>query len=230
MIYKIISTGSDGNCTILNDRIAVDLGISYKKLGVYSGRVRLVLLTHEHSDHFNETTIRKLNLRHPAVKFVCLAYLAEKLSKMVPKASIYVLEPNKVYDLGICKVSAFNLYHDVPNCGWRIMIGDEKAIYATDTSKIDVVAKNYDLYLIEANYETTEIINRIAEKRMNGDYIYEYRAINNHLSKEDCDAFLEENKGPESIVEYMHRHKEKPNDEEVQIDNKQREEMLSVRS
>ena len=221
MLYKIINTGSDGNCTILNDNIAVDLGISYRKLGAYAKKIRLVLLTHEHSDHFNTKTIQKLAHEHPGVKFVCLEHLVDKLVNLVPKPSIFVLKANKIYDLGLCKVSAFDLHHDVPNCGWRIMIGSEKAIYATDTTLIDVVAKNYDLYLIEANYSMPEIMERIREKERNGEYIYEYRAINNHLSQEQCDAFLEENKGPDSIVEYMHRHKEKPNGEEIQINHQQ---------
>lgn len=219
--YKIINSGSDGNCTILNDAIAIDLGVSYKKLGDYARKIKLVLLTHEHSDHFNKKTIAQLISRHPAVKFVCLEYLVAELAKIVPKASIYVLEANKLYDLGLCRIAAFPLEHDVPNCGYRIQIGDFKAIYATDAKELKVSAKNYDLYLIEANYDLIEIMDRINTKRAKGEYVYEIRAINNHLSKQQCDDFLYRNMGEKSKFEYMHQHKEKTNDKKIQIDHQQ---------
>ena len=32
MEYEILASGSDGNCIIVNNLIAIDMGISYKKL------------------------------------------------------------------------------------------------------------------------------------------------------------------------------------------------------
>ena len=46
MNYKIINSGSDGNCTIVNDIIAIDMGVSYKKLSPCVAKLKLVLLTH----------------------------------------------------------------------------------------------------------------------------------------------------------------------------------------
>lgn len=209
MIYKILQSGSDGNCTILNDSIAIDLGISYRKLGEYAKKIKLVLLTHIHTDHFNVTAIKKLIAEHPKVKFVCLKHLVPELIKCVPERAIYVLEPNKLYDLGICKLSAFNLTHDVPNNGWRIVIGKEKCIYATDTTDLrGITAKGYDLYLIEGNYEPEEILQRINQKRLNGEYAYEIRAMQNHLSIQQCNEFLQNNMKETSEFVYMHQHKE----------------------
>lgn len=219
MLYKIIQSGSDGNCTVLNDTVAIDLGISWKALGEYQKRIKLVLLTHIHTDHFNESTIKRLHFERPGVKFVCLKHLVEPLSKVVKSSAIYVLEDNKLYDLGICKVAGFMLKHDVPNNGWRVMIGKEKAIYATDTCNLyGISAKNYDLYLIEANYDLPDVIQRINEKRMNGEYVYEIRAINNHLSIQQAHDFIDSNMGPNGIWEPMHRHKENNNDK-MEINN-----------
>ena len=204
MNYKIISSGSKGNCVWL-ESILIDCGVPYRKLKEFD--YRLVLLTHIHSDHFNPRTIVKIAEDHPNVKFVCLRYLLDKLKNLVNSDQIYVLEPNKKYDLGICRLSAFPLYHDVPNCGWKIEIKGEKCIYATDTRLIDTKAKNYDLYLIEANYITSNALKRARDKRLKGEYSYEMRAINNHLSKEKCDTFLRLNKGPNSECVYMHVHK-----------------------
>lgn len=219
MLYKVIQSGSSGNCTVLNNTIAIDLGISWKALKEFQETIKLVLLTHIHSDHFNITTIKKLHKERPTVKFVCLKHLVEPLSKAVGIDSIYVLEANKLYDLGICKVAAFPLKHDVPNNGWRIMIGKEKAIYATDTCNLyGITAKNYDLYLIEANYDLPDVLNKINEKRRNGEYVYEVRAINNHLSIQQAHDFIDSNMGPNGIWEPMHKHKEKEHGK-VEVNN-----------
>lgn len=219
MLYKVIQSGSSGNCTVLNNAIAIDLGISWKALKEFQETIKLVLLTHIHSDHFNITTIKKLHKERPTVKFVCLKHLVEPLSKAVGIDSIYVLEANKLYDLGICKVAAFPLKHDVPNNGWRIMIGKEKAIYATDTCNLyGITAKNYDLYLIEANYDLPDVLNKINEKRRNGEYVYEVRAINNHLSIQQAHDFIDSNMGPNGIWEPMHKHKEKEHGK-VEVNN-----------
>lgn len=219
MLYKVIQSGSSGNCTVLNNTIAIDLGISWKALKEFQETIKLVLLTHIHSDHFNITTIKKLHKERPTVKFVCLKHLVEPLSKAVGIDSIYVLEANKLYDLGICKVAAFPLKHDVPNNGWRIMIGKEKAIYATDTCNLyGITAKNYDLYLIEANYDLPDVLNKINEKRRNGEYVYEIRAINNHLSIQQAHNFIDSNMGPNGIWEPMHKHKEKEHGK-VEVNN-----------
>ena len=210
MNYKIISSGSKGNCTILEDVIAIDMGVSYSKVKDYAKALKVVLLTHCHSDHFKATTISKLVNEHPNIKFVCADYLVNELSQLMSINNIYVLEINKMYDLGLCKLAMFPLIHDVPNVGWRIEINGHRCIYATDTKSIDhVVAKNYDLYLIEANYDLPETLKRINEKRKNGEYIYEIRAINNHLSIQQAHDFIDLNMGANGIWEPMHQHNER---------------------
>ena len=206
MNYKIISSGSKGNCTILDGVIALDLGVSYKKISSYN--LKLVLLTHTHSDHFNKKTIKAIDENKPNCKFVCASHLKESLKELVSDDKIYSLDYNKRYDLGLCILSPFPLKHDVPNCGWRVEYKGQKVLYATDTSELDIVAKGYDLYLVEANYELIEALQRAKEKRLKSEYSYELRAINNHLSKSKCDQFLKRNMGQNSEYVYMHRHED----------------------
>ena len=212
MIYKIIASGSKGNCTILENSVAIDMGVSYKALGDYKQKIKIVLLTHAHADHFNPSTIKALSDNRPSIKFICAPFLANKLISIVGQEKAYVLAVDGLYKLdkdGKFKVSCFRLKHDVPNVGWRIEINGRKCIYATDTSSMNgIKAKNYDLYLIEANYLTQEAINRSIRKKAQGLYSYELRAMNNHLSKEQCDEFLNENMGPHSRYVYMHKHVE----------------------
>lgn len=49
MTYEILQTGSKGNCVILNNEIAIDMGVSWKKISPYAKNLKLVLLTHNHS-------------------------------------------------------------------------------------------------------------------------------------------------------------------------------------
>lgn len=51
MNYEVISTGSKGNALLIGNEILIDCGVSYKRLK--DKHIRLILLTHEHKDHFN---------------------------------------------------------------------------------------------------------------------------------------------------------------------------------
>lgn len=114
-------------------------------------------------------------------------------------------------------VSPFLLPHNVPNCGYIITSSSfGRLIYATDTSSLDgLEAPNFDLYLIEANYTEIGIKERIEAKESAGEYVYEYGAQENHLSKEACDRFLMANMGEHSEFCYMHQHKEAKFKEEI---------------
>ena len=99
------------------------------------------------------------------------------------------------------------LKHNVSNCGYKIYLHGEKIFYATDCNNLDGIdAKDYDLYMIEANYEDSEIQERIAEKEANEQYCYEYQVLNNHLSKKKADEFIIANAGENSRFVYLHGH------------------------
>lgn len=116
-------------------------------------------------------------------------------------------------DLPIFSVRPFFLVHDVSNCGWSISSRNERLFYATDTGTLDhIEAKDYDLYLIEANHTRAEIEARIAEKQARGEFSYETRAAQNHLSQEQALEWLAHNAGPNSRYVFLHQHKEVRND------------------
>lgn len=211
MTYNIISTGSDGNAVVINGFILIDCGVPFKNIkDVYKG-LKLVLLTHIHGDHFCETTLKRLAEERPTLFFGCCEWLIKPLIDCgVNKSKILPFKCGQIYDLGACKVSPVKLYHDVPNCGYRLYIGSERALYITDSGHIDgITAPDYDLYMIEANYLASEITARIAEKEMTGEYCYEKRALRCHLAKEQADDFLLNNMGDKGKYVYLHMHKEK---------------------
>ena len=210
MNYKIVATGSAGNAVVLNDYILIDCGVSFRALSEVRKGLKIVLLTHIHSDHFNKTTIHRLAAERPTLRFACCEWLLpELLACGVSERNIDVLKIGKVYNYGAFKVSPVKLYHDVDNCGWRIFAGEEKAIYMTDTVTLEgISASGYDLYLVEANYSESDIQERIRAKEAAGQYVYEYRVLKTHLSKEKCDEWLLENMGDNSEYVYIHQHRE----------------------
>ena len=209
MDFNIISTGSKGNAVILNREILIDCGVPYKSIKPYVKGLKLVLLTHLHSDHFKPETIRKLAAERPSLRFGCGKWLLPSvLACGVRKSNIDIYTPNLknryTDDLQLIMIP---LKHNVSNCGYKLLLSGEKIFYATDCNNLDGIdARNYDLYMIEANYEEHEIQERIAEKEAAGQYVYEYHVLNNHLSKKKADDFIIRNQGANSRFVYLHGH------------------------
>ena len=211
MSYKIISSCSTGNAIIIEDSILVDCGVTFKRLKKYYKKLKLVLLTHIHSDHFKKETIKKLANERPTLRFACCNWLLNPLLECgVNRRNIDILEIGTKYNYKLLKVVPIKLYHDVPQCGYRILFDDYKVIYMTDTRTVEgISAKDYDLYLIEGNYDEEEIEERIKEKQRNCEFVYEFRARNSHLSIQQASEFLLNNMGENSEYVFMHQHIER---------------------
>jgi hypothetical protein len=216
MKYEILETGSSGNCTIINERIAIDIGVSFKKIAPYEKDLKLVLLTHEHRDHFMPSTIKRLAKDRPTLRFGCCEWLAQRLLECgVRPQNIDLYEINgfgyhygEAMDFTI--VQPERLTHNVPNCGYHVAVNGEWLFYATDTGSLDgIEAKNYALYLVEANHLEAEIEARAEEKLNAGEFAYETAAAENHLSYEKAIEWLKPNMGADSIWVPMHQHKER---------------------
>lgn len=210
MNFKIINSGSDGNGLILEDTILVDCGVSFKKLNDYYKQLKIVLLTHIHGDHFNKKTISKLAVERPTLRFGCCKWLVEDLIECgVNKKNIDIFEIGKIYDYKGFKVIPIKLYHDVPQCGYKLKLGKNKLIYATDTNSLEhITAKNYDYYFVEGNYEDDdELHNRAVSD------FYENRVKKTHLSKVKATEWLMKNMGDNSKYIFMHEHKERNKNE-----------------
>ena len=214
MNYKIISSCSTGNAVILKDYILIDCGVTFRKLEKYYKNLKIVLLTHIHADHFNKTTIKKLAEERPTVRFACCEWLVQPLLACgVDRKNIDVLQSGQVYDYKLFKIVPVKLYHDVPQCGYRVLFDDFKVFYATDTKTLEgISAKNYDLYLIEGNYDEDEMKERIKQKQRSCKFVYEFRAKDNHLSKQQASEFLLNNMGDNSEYVFMHEHVERTKD------------------
>jgi hypothetical protein len=54
-IVNIIASSSAGNCYIYNEEVMVDVGVSYIKIKDYLKNIKLILLTHQHSQTILKT-------------------------------------------------------------------------------------------------------------------------------------------------------------------------------
>ena len=145
------------------------------------------------------------------MRFACCEWLLEPLLECgVLRKNIDILEIGTKYDYKLFKIIPIKLYHDVPQCGYRVLFDDYKIIYATDTRTLEgITAKNYDLYLIEGNYEDEELEEKKKKKQQVQQYCYEYRARYTHLSKGQASDFLLKNMGDNSEYVFMHEHIER---------------------
>lgn len=183
----------------------VDCGLPFSKIKPYLYQLQLVLLTHEHSDHINLTTLKTLQFERPSLRIGCCDWMLDKLSGL---KNIDVYNIGSCYEYGHFSIYPIKLYHDVPNCGYKIIKGDYKIIHATDTAHLNGIdAKGYDLYAIEHNYNEDTTDNIISAAKLKGEYCHRQVAINSHLSEQQANDFIYKNKGDKYEVLRLHESK-----------------------
>ena len=222
MIYDVIASGSTGNAVVINDSVMIDCGVPYKALKHHVKRLQLVLLTHVHGDHFNPSTVRRLAHDRPSIRWGCCEWMVPHVVSAGVDArqiDVYVCGGTTEYRGAGLLITPVKLTHNVPNCGYKIkqrfIRGMPQSFhgslfYATDTGTLEWInAKNYDIYMVEANHTRAEIEAAVHEAQEDGAFTYRIKAAENHLSEEQAVDWLAENAGPHSVWLPMHRHQDK---------------------
>lgn len=209
MTYKIIASGSSGNAILLENGLLLDCGVSFRAVKPYLNKIKAVFLSHEHKDHMNLITLKRIHELRPTVRFILGFWLKEYLvSAEINSSKIDIVEHNRAYDYGIFKIIPCILIHDVKNYGIKIIDRQkkEKIFYAVDTNRIDhIIAKNYDLYLIEANYDEDKLEENIKIDTEKGLFSYGMRVKTTHLSVQKASEWLMNNAGANSNYEFIHK-------------------------
>lgn len=206
MKYEIIESSSKGNCIVVEDILMLDCGVAYTKIKPQLKNVKLIFISHIHKDHLLPTTIQKIAYNKPTIKFVTGSkQVVRKLDELdVNRDNIIYLYNYSWFDLGIIKLKVEPMHHDAENCGLHFKRNGRKGLYVVDTGNIDNVnAKNYDLYLIEANYKE-EVLERHKKECTQEELVYLNRVPQTHLSWEQANTFLIENMGENSEYQYIH--------------------------
>lgn len=192
---------------LYHNSILLDCGISFQAIKPHIRDIQLILLTHEHGDHINVNTVKRLAAERPGLRIGCGEFMLPKIQGINPR-NIDLYEAGKIYDYGEFKVSPIKLYHDVPNFGYRIFKGEHRLIHATDTLTLQgISAKNYDLYALEANYDEDTVWEIIREQEARGEFAHQRGSINSHLSRQQAHNFFLSNKGEHSKLITLHHSK-----------------------
>ena len=204
-MVDVISSGSTGNSVLYFNSILIDVGVPFYKIRPCLDNLKLVLLTHIHGDHLNSKTLRRIILEKPTIRIGCCVWMKSILEVPFGFNNIDTYEIGKIYDYGKFQISPFKLYHDVPNCGYRLFKDNTKIFHATDTKTLEgISAKNYDYYCIEANYSEPIALKMIAEAEEKGEFTHVKGSINSHLSEEQANDFFYKNKSDNSKLIRLH--------------------------
>lgn len=204
-MINVLSSGSSGNAVIYHGFILMDCGVPFSTLKPYIKDLKIVLLTHSHGDHFNISTIKRLAFERPTLRFGCGGWMVPLLDGV---KNVDVYDFGKWYDYGAFKVAIGKLYHDVPNCLYRLEKDGIKIFHATDSSTLaGITAKDYNLYAIEANYNEDTVYDVIQRIESQGGYAHQRGSINSHLSEQQAQDFVFKNGNKNSLFVRLHESK-----------------------
>lgn len=155
----------------------------------------------------NLRTIKQVAHYYPNIKY--LTGSIEVINKLyqngVNQKDMIYISSEKWYDIGALKIKLQKVVHDTDNYCLHFEYKDKKGIYIVDTASVDnIEAKDYDLYLIENNYQDEILEEHIANCDDSNKIFYLDRVKRTHLSKSKCDDFLIKNMGANSFYEYLH--------------------------
>ena len=225
MKFTSLFSGSSGNSYLLetdNSKILIDAGKSgikiekeLNKLNVSPNEIDAILLTHEHTDHFQ--SVSTLSRKYQIPVFVSLN-IRNLLDFKTPDEYIHTFDPSKKFNINDINISPFQLSHDsIDPVGFSFDNNNSKISIATDTgifnedlinsisdSNIAVIESNYEDKLIEvskypyylkrriksekghlSNKQMQELLTILSDKNVN-------QFILAHLSKENNQPLIVE--------------------------------------
>lgn len=180
MNYEVISSGSKGNCVIVND-VMIDCGLPFNKIKKELYDIKYLLITHIHSDHLKVQTLLNIAQHFPRVQI------------------IGNYEVNQMYNVDIIANSGFEIVtddyvfypfecvHDVLTYGYTWNFEGKDIIYATDTSTLEnAPEKKYDFFFLESNHDEAKLEE--VRNQYHGSY-NPYLGGKRHLSTQQAKAF-----------------------------------------
>lgn len=181
---EIISTGSDGNCVVINDTIMIDLGLTRKKTKeLYSGdldKIKCSIVTHKHQDHcslpFVKHHIEQENkLIIPNDVYAKVIEQGKVDLEYTPNLTVLPNTPKEVvtYTLDDYTLTFYPQKHyDIINYAVLIERGEERLLYATDLDTLhesDVgvglftIEGKFDILILEGNFDEEWLRSYITE-------------------------------------------------------------------
>jgi ribonuclease BN (tRNA processing enzyme) len=180
MNYKIISSGSKGNCVIVND-VMIDCGVPFGKIKEHLYEIKYLLITHTHGDHLNLKTIHQIADNFPRIKIIGNYDVHSNYNcNIIANAGFDI-------DVGDYVFTPFECIHDVLCYGYTWTFEEKNIIYATDTSTLENAPEGvYDYMFIESNHDEQKL--EAVRNEYHGSY-NPYLSGKRHLSTQQAKAF-----------------------------------------
>ena len=198
MEYKVVSSGSKGNCVIIGEDVMVDCGvpISHIKDDLY--KVKYLIVTHIHTDHLRAKTMIAIQKQFPRIQIIGNYEVAQSTDVTHIANAGYPVE-TKDYTF-----FPFPCVHDVLVYGYTWEYKKKKIIYATDTSTLEFAPDGpYDFLFLESNHDEKKLEE--IRKHINKGYD-PYESGKRHLSTQQCKAFYYMNRrSPKSELIELHK-------------------------
>lgn len=163
-----IASGSSGNCIYVgteNEGFIIDSGVSakmvlegLKNIGISTGDIKGIFVTHEHSDHVKGLgpLARKLDAPIYANQDTWIA-MEGCLGKLKPEQIKYI-NPGEEIGIGGMGIGAYSTSHDAVNpMGYFFIKGNKKAAVATDlgfvSQQVEDGILGAEVVLLESNHD-----------------------------------------------------------------------------
>jgi phosphoribosyl 1,2-cyclic phosphodiesterase len=196
MNLHVISTGSKGNCYILDTprgRLLLDCGVRIQTikeaLGFDLSGVVGCLLTHEHKDHSKAAA----ELMALGVDVYTSAGTAEACG--LSGHRLHVLSADTlsgtyfIHGIGLIRIRPIRTQHDAKEpLGFLISIDGEKILYATDTYYLEYKFSGLNYIIVECNYLIETLDRNIAAGRIPRDL--RRRLLKSHFELGNLVKFL----------------------------------------
>lgn len=146
MFYEIISSGSKGNCVVIND-VMVDCGVPFKQISDYLYDIKYLLLTHIHGDHIRPATLKSIKRMFPKITIIGNYEVHQHFGvDKIANEGFPVETPDYSF-------LPFECEHNVVTHGFTWKYDGSYIIYATDTSTMEHAPDlHYDYLFIESNH------------------------------------------------------------------------------
>lgn len=179
--YNIIATGSTGNAVRI-ENMMFDCGIPFKDMKEELYKVDSLFITHSHSDHVKEATLKSIHKEFPRITVYGNANVAYQFDVDVVVGTAKVkLKKNRV-------VIPFDGIHDVPVTGYIVQMKGINILYMTDTAKVELPEDiPLDYVFLESNYDETKLRQMAKQYQRKG-----YNPMESslrHLSTQKCKEF-----------------------------------------
>lgn len=180
MFYEIISSGSKGNCVIIND-VMVDCGVPFNKIKDYLYDVKYLLLTHIHTDHVRPSTLENIKKLFPKITIIGNYEVHQSFGVDKIANGGFQIETDDYVFL------PFDCEHNVVTHGFTWSFDDKSIIYATDTATMEYAPdERYDYLFIESNHCEKKL--ELVMDQVKGGY-NPYLSGKRHLSTQQAKTF-----------------------------------------